>query len=339
MISKVQPEDFSRRLRARLKSFNTGEKKRVIFPEHEDERVQIAVRQIAESGLCEPIVLSSGGLIGECEVFSEHSQFEAWREKALLAHIDGSLPKRRSLPEALELIKRPLILATTLVKLGYADCGVAGSIASTGDVIKACFAGIGLRRDCKLLSSTFLIDHPDRLMTFADCAVNPDPDAESLAQIAIDSARSHAQLTGEDPKVALLSFSTHGSAQHASVEKVRDALKLVKQLAPEICVDGELQVDSALVPGICAQKAPGSSLAGSANVLIFPDLNSGNIAYKIAERLGKAKAIGPLLQGLDKPWLDLSRGCSVEDIIDATVVAALLASATSDGAPNSEGAQ
>ncbi len=312
--------EFAKQLRLRSQS----SKRRIIFPEHGDERVQAAIRRLVDDQLCQPVILEAGSRHLECEIFSQNERSESWFEKALRAHSDGLLLKRRTLSETKELLQDPLFLAATLVKVGYADAGVAGCVASTAKVIKACLSGIGLREGSKLLSSIFLMEHPYRLMTYGDCAVNPNPDAQALAQIAIDSARSHETLTGEQAKVALLSFSTHGSAKHPDVDKVTDALNILKQRSPQLQVDGELQADAALVPEIGMAKAPSSDVAGHANVLIYPNLNAGNIAYKLTERLGGATAIGPILQGLDKPWIDLSRGCSVDDIVSATQVAAAL---------------
>jgi len=300
------------------------EKRRILLPDQHDPRVQTAATILREQELATPIVLQPGPLSDCCEVFSEQDDSEIWMARLIDLHTSGELLKTRSTEEAEEALKDPLLLATTLVRAGYADCGVAGSVASTANVLRACLFGIGPHPESNLVSSTFLMDHPERLMTYADCAVNPRPNSEQLAQIAIDSADTHYKLTGEKPVVALLSFSTKGSAQHEDIDRVTGALEIVKARAPSLTIDGELQADAALVTEIAAKKAPGSAVTGNANVLIFPDLNSGNIAYKLTERLGGATATGPILQGLAKPWIDLSRGCNESDIVNAAVIVSAL---------------
>lgn len=299
---------------------------RVIFPEQEDVRVQEALKGMVKLSICRPVILRAGPGDEACDVFYDRGDVKDWIERAESAYALSRANKSVGISAAREALDDPLLLASLLVKLGFADSGVAGSIAPTAKVLRACLRGVGLSSDTKLVSSIFLIDHPHRLMSFADCAIIPQPDAAQLAQIAIDSASTHEALTGHSAKVAFLSFSTFGSAQHADVEKVRDAQRIAKLRMPSLESCGEMQVDAALIPEVAQKKASASDVAGDANVLIFPDLNSGNIAYKIAERLGGANATGPILQGLAKPWMDLSRGCECDDIVNAAAIAALMSS-------------
>ena len=218
----------------------------------------------------------------------------------------------------------PLIASALLVKSGKADAAVAGATRSTGEVLKTGFQILGVSPEVEVVSSSFLMVLPNGMnLAYGDCAVLPEPNSEQLCSIAISTASTYKTLTGEEPRVAMLSFSTHGSADHPKVIKVRDAVSLIRECDPKLLVDGELQFDAAWVPEIAASKAPDSLLQGAANVFIFPDLDSANIAYKITERLAGARAIGPLLQGLDGIFHDLSRGCSTQDIIDLAVISAL----------------
>ena len=236
-----------------------------------------------------------------------------------------------SLEEAYQLLENPLYFGALMVYHDDADGLVAGSINATGDVFRPALQTIKTAPGINIVSSSFVMVVPDcpygedGMIVFADCALNPEPNAEQLADVAIASASTGKALVGFEPRVAMLSFSTKGSGKHPLVDKVIEATKITQEKKPELLIDGELQADAALIPSIGERKAPNSKIAGKANVLIFPDLNSGNIAYKLIERLAKAEAIGPISQGMRKPVNDLSRGCSAEDIVNVVAITVLQA--------------
>lgn len=308
-------------------------KKTIILPESHDERVLKAAEILKKNKTVSVITLGNDEIIRkDADKLNVDLQgiriIDPMNSDKLsdFTNIFFNMRKHKgiTIEQARETVVKDLFFGAMMVKEGLADGSVAGSTASTGDIMRAGIQCVGMPDGISIVSSFFLMLFPDKVFSFADCAVVPDPDANQLADIAISTADNHRKLTDEEPYVAMLSFSTRGSAQHELIDKVINATKLVKEKRPDINVDGELQFDAAIIESIGLKKAPGSSVAGKANVLIFPDLNSGNIGYKIAQRLAGAEAIGPLVQGLKKPCFDLSRGCSVDDIVNTASFAAVM---------------
>lgn len=314
----------------KLKQKAKNLKKRIVLPEGDDERVIKAAHDAASEGLATVTLLgeeenirnkakSMGLDLGKVEILNIQDD----EKKELYAQKLYELRKHKglTLDQAREWLKNPMYYACMMLYEGRVDGVVAGAVLSSPDVIRPALQIIKTAPGIKLASSCFLMVVPDcpyganGTFLYADAGFNPNPSAEELAYIAITTARTAQLLLGVTPCVAMLSFSTKGSAKHELVDKVIEATRIARSLNPELLLDGELQADAALVPEVGQRKAPGSPVAGKANVLIFPDLNAGNIAYKLTERLAKATAIGPILQGLAKPVNDLSRGCKAEDIV------------------------
>ena len=314
-----------------LKQKINGQNKTIVFPEGEDARVLGAASRLAADGLIKSVVL---GKQSDVEATAKDNNIDlsqvtlldpatipADQHKEMLDALVARRKGKNTPEQAAEMLKDPNYIGTMMVYMGQADGMVSGAVHATGDTVRPALQIIKTKEGVHRISGAFIMQKGDERYVFADCAINIELDAAGMAEVAVESAHT-AKVFDIDPKVALLSFSTKGSAKGEMVTKVQEATKIAHETAPDLAVDGELQFDASFVPSVAAQKAPDSKVAGHANVFVFPELQSGNIGYKIAQRFGGFEAIGPILQGLNKPVSDLSRGCNEEDVYKVAIITA-----------------
>lgn len=314
-------------------------KRTVVLPEGNEERTVLAAKQLVKDQIAQVILLGDekevGALCSKNGLSSDKVQIINPVGSSYFDEFVNLLYERRkskglTRDQAATLMKSVLYFGAAMVKTGKADASVSGAVNTTGDVLRAALHIIGLAPGISTVSSSFIMTLPEfmgeknKIFMFADCAVMPNPDPAQLASIAASTADTMKKLVGQTPKIAFLSFSTKGSAEHSDVDKVRQAVEIFKKNYPTVEADGEFQLDAAIIPKVGEKKAPGSAIAGKANVLIFPDLDAGNIGYKLVQRLAGAMATGPIIQGLALPVNDLSRGCSVDDIVNVSAIAVLM---------------
>jgi len=311
--------------------------KRIVLPEGAEPRTLKATEIILQEKIAKVI------LLGDVETIKKEAEKLGVKiegaeiidpatsdKRDAYADIMVEIRKKKGLTkeQALDLLNDPLCYAPVMIKAGDADGEIAGAINATGDVLRPAFQFVKTMPGVSVVSGAFMMFLKDRsfgqdgILVFSDCAVMPDPDEQQLAEIAVTTAKTAKAIVGMEPRIAMLSFSTKGSAKHELVDKVVNATKIAKEMAPDLMIDGELQLDAALIPEVASLKAPGSDVAGKANILVFPGLEAGNIGYKLVQRLAGAEAIGPVLQGMAAPINDLSRGCSVSDIVNMVAIAA-----------------
>ena len=326
--------DLMQKIIARAKA----NKQRIVLPEGTEERTLKAADQLLADGVADIILIGNpveiNGLAGKFGLknIAKGAIVDPVNHEKKASYTQSLYELRKSkgmtIEEAEKLAENPLYLACLMIKNGDADGEIAGAQNTTGDVLRPALQIIKTAPDISVVSGAFLMFLKDKsygdegIMVFADCAVMPNPNARELSEIAVTTARTTQAIVGVEPRVAMLSFSTKGSAKNEMCDKVIEATRLAKELAPEIQIDGELQADAAIVPSVGSSKAPGSSIAGKANVLVFPSLEVGNIAYKLVQRLAGAEAVGPILQGMAAPVNDLSRGCSVDDVYKMVAICA-----------------